>query len=859
MLAAGFQVLANPLWLPLEGFLLMVLMISLFFIAGLAVGWLIATRRYVSKLKANSIEENSGISKCYTTTLKHSLEHLPLAVFVISTDGNLLFANSTCRKLFPSFSSEELLNLKRGISPSWIHPKDNKNIAEIYSTLKNLKIGTLETKVRIKNDSGEWIHLKLTLFSDHSSDTPVSIANENEHRIFGICEDVTLFQTVIQALKDRESRTKRLLSGVRDAAILVLCEDGFIQFCNDSVESVLKYTESELKGQHISVLSPRTELLSGKTLNTFSHADACAYHQETSRRLRKDGTGFWANVLVTSLPAESPYGKNYCVVIRDISSYKREEKELHEWKKRFEQLAENVKEAFWIYDIRSASLVYVSPVFKPLLDINPNTSENFFSEILRKIHPTDLTLARTFMSDLTLGHDADVEFRVMSSNKQIQWLRFKSFAVRDLTNRVYRVVGVAEDVTESKTNQFALRKAKEDADAANKAKSEFLANMSHEIRTPLGAMMGFAELMGDAHNSESDRTSALQAIMRNGRQLSKIIDEILDLSKVEAGKLELEEEEIDVLGFIADVTTLLSLQAKEKGIDLRIEPNGLLPKTIRTDGTKFRQILINIIGNAVKFTSRGAVTISVSSELNAQDSILRLTITDTGPGLDQAQQSRLFQPFVQADSSTRRRFGGTGLGLVLSRRLAQLLGGDLRLQWSRPDVGSCFEISINIGAAKNLKLTESFNSQSTSRTQSIQSQSVPRLDGKKILVVDDAPDNRLIVQRFLTHAGAHVAHAEDGLRGAKMALESDFDLIVMDIQMPEFDGYQTIGYLREHGFDKPVLALSAHAMREDRERSLASGFDEHMSKPVNRQELLSRISFLLDLPKSSFLPNCEKQ
>lgn len=369
--------------------------------------------------------------------------------------------------------------------------------------------------------------------------------------------------------------------------------------------------------------------------------------------------------------------------------------------------------------------------------------------------------------------------------------------------------------------------------------------------------MGFAELMGDAHNSEADRTSALQAILRNGRQLSKIIDEILDLSKVEAGKLELEEEEIDVLGFIGDVTTLLSLQAKEKGIDLRIEPDGLLPKTIRTDGTKFRQILINVIGNAVKFTARGTVTISVSAELKTQSSLLKLTVTDTGLGLDQVQQSRLFQPFVQADSSTRRRFGGTGLGLVLSRRLAQLLGGDLELLWSKPDIGSCFGIILNIGPAKNLRLTESNERNRTKQTQSPQIHGSPRLDGKKILVVDDAPDNRLIVQRFLTHAGAFVAHAEDGLSGAKMALESDFDLVVMDIQMPEFDGYQTIGYLREHGFDKPVLALSAHAMREDRERSLACGFDEHMSKPVNRQELLSRISFLLTLAKSNFLPNCE--
>jgi PAS domain S-box-containing protein len=561
--------------------------------------------------------------------------------------------------------------------------------------------------------------------------------------------------------------------------------------------------------------------------------------------VRKDGKGFWASVLITSLPSEPLEKKNYCVVIRDVSSYKREEKELHEWKKRFEQLAENVKEAFWIYDVRAASLVYVSPVFKPLIDVTPSTSESFFSDILRKIHPADLTLARTFFSDLTLGHDSSVEFRIREQTGHLHWIKFKSFAVKDISSRVHRIVGVAEDVTENKNAQFALRKAKEEADAANKAKSEFLANMSHEIRTPLGAIMGFAELVGDTQSSDEERLSAVQAILRNGRQLAKIIDEILDLSKVEAGRLELDEEIIEPLSFIEDVTTLLSLQAREKAVALSLEPKGVLPATIRTDGTKLRQILINIIGNAIKFTSRGSVSIAVSADLDSEKSTLNIVVTDTGLGLDRAQQSRLFQPFVQADSSTRRRFGGTGLGLVLSRRLAQLLGGDLRLLWSTPDVGSCFEISLDIGPAHKLKLEDSLKGQRRTNAESHSATLSVRLDGKKILVVDDAPDNRLIVQRFLAHAGAKVDLTDNGMSGAQMALENNYDLIVMDIQMPEFDGYQTIAYLREKGFARPVVALSAHAMREDKERSLASGFNEHLSKPVNRQELLSRIAYLV--------------
>jgi PAS domain S-box-containing protein len=789
-------------------------------------------------------------------------EALPMAVFLLSKSLSLVYANSTCKRLFSNFTFKDEEKIRTGEIPEWIHPKDGRNLFEIWNTLKGLTHGAVETRVRIRGENGDWIwiQLKLTAVVDDTTTDPNLADNEpsSGFKILGTCEDITVFQTAIHALRDRESRTKRLLSGVKDAAILILCEDGYIQFCNDAAQSVLGFTEAELVGQHVSLLSPRPELISGQLLNTLAQADSNLHHEEITRRIRKCGNGFWASVLTTALTAEIPYSKNYCMVIRDVSHYKREEKELHEWKKRFEQLSENVKEAFWIYDVRAASMVYISPVFQPLLNISPEAGDSFFSEVLRKVHPSDLILARNFMSDLTLGQDASVEFRVLSHSDDEQWLSFKSFAVRDSSNRTHRIVGVAEDVTEGKTAQIALRNAKEEADAANKAKSEFLANMSHEIRTPLGAIMGFAELMGDFQNSEEERLLALQAILRNGRQLTKIIDEILDLSKVEAGKLEIEEEEIELLGFIEDVTTLLSLQAREKGIALQIEPRGILPVKITTDGTKLRQILINIIGNAVKFTSRGSVTIELSVALDAKQSMLHITVTDTGPGLDENQSGRIFQPFVQADSSTRKRFGGTGLGLVLSRRLAKLLGGDISLRWSRPGSGSCFAISLAIGPAHNLKLSETTKTSRKNIAGFDAKSPLTRLEGKSILVVDDAADNRLIVQRFLSHAGAQVEHAEDGRTGARMALERNYDLIVMDIQMPEFDGYQTIEFLRRNGFNKPVIALSAHAMREDRERSLASGFSEHLCKPVNRRELLARIATLLK-PVSSFSPNYEMQ
>jgi PAS domain S-box-containing protein len=787
-------------------------------------------------------------------------EALPLACFVLDHNLRVIWSNSKSKNIFKDYRDSDIKNFAAGYSPTWIHPDDAADAIALFRGIRQTNNLTAVTKIRVLGNDKDWMCLQIKLTTikfdvSHSHrQSPRSSAIANRKLTLGTCEDVTLFENAIDALRDRQLRAKRLLSGIRDAAVLVLCENGFIQFCNEAVTDVLGYSKDELTGKHISFLSPKTELLSGKILRSFSLADERNFHEEVTRRIRKSGEGFWASVLVTSLPAEPPYSKNYCVVIRDVSEAKREERELQEWKKRFEQLAENVKEAFWIYDVRSATLDYISPVFKQLLGIDPHIGNLFFSEILRKSHPNDMNLVRNFISDLTLGNDSRIEFRrthlneenlITSHQNEHQWISFKSFAVRDSAGRVHRMVGVAEDITESKNAQIALKEAKDAADTANQAKSEFLANMSHEIRTPLGAMMGFAEIVGNFQNSDEEKHEALQAILRNGHQLNKIIDEILDLSKVEAGKLELEEEAFELIPFMSDVTTLLSLQAREKGISLKIEQTGILPKSIRTDGTKFRQILINIVGNAVKFTDKGTVSIDLSTELHLYRTKLFVRVTDTGPGLSQEQQKRLFQPFVQADSSTRRRFGGTGLGLVLSRRLANLLGGDLQILWSILGKGSCFEISLSLGPACNLDFSEAPDTLNhVSRPARNKNTSV-RLDGFHILVVDDAPDNRLIVQKFLTHSGATVEHAADGRSAAQRALKQNFDLIVMDIQMPEFDGYETVSYLRKRGYKKPIIALSAHAMREDRERSLAFGFNEHLSKPVDRNELLTHIQALL--------------
>jgi signal transduction histidine kinase/ActR/RegA family two-component response regulator len=393
---------------------------------------------------------------------------------------------------------------------------------------------------------------------------------------------------------------------------------------------------------------------------------------------------------------------------------------------------------------------------------------------------------------------------------------------------------------ELQQRELELKQAKESAEAANSAKSAFLANMSHEIRTPLGAILGFADLLVHSQMSEAEKISSVETIKRNGRLLSNIINDILDLSKVEAGKLEIEKVDVPFEELVSDITSLLTLEASEKGLQLNLTTDGAIPNSIHTDPLRVRQILLNIVGNAIKFTERGSV--DVVAKLVSEPSGTRklaFQVQDTGRGLSAEQASRLFNPFTQADASTTRKFGGTGLGLVLSRRLAKVLGGNVTLTSSQPGEGSVFTITIDPGNIDKVFL-QNFDPKKNPITASATSS--VSLSGFKILVVDDSLDNQTLVSRFLRRSGAVISTAQNGQEAVETTLSEKPDLILMDLQMPTMDGYEATKRLRGLGYHQPIIALTAHAMKQERIRCLASGFNDHLSKPIDSQALLLMIS-----------------
>jgi signal transduction histidine kinase len=385
---------------------------------------------------------------------------------------------------------------------------------------------------------------------------------------------------------------------------------------------------------------------------------------------------------------------------------------------------------------------------------------------------------------------------------------------------------------------------KDIAEAANEAKSRFLANMSHEIRTPLGAVLGFSELLNmSSEKLDEEQLHSVSSIIRNGKQLLQLIESILDLSKIEADRIEIEKLPVSLSELVTDLNAAHAHVASEKGIKFSISFTGKVPKTIKSDPVRLRQILNNLIANAIKFTEKGHVNVLIGLTVHERASQkLSFTIEDTGCGLAQHEVDKIFQPFTQADSSTTRKFGGTGLGLGIARQLAVLLGGNVELVKSAPLQGSVFRATVDPGPLQAIELVQLVDDYKSSSIGDDASTKKGALSGIRILVVDDAPDNRKIIGRFLELAGAQVDLAADAAEGVHKALTNFYDVILMDIQMPGIDGYEAAHLLREKKYKRPIIALTAHAMKEELERCLNSGFSRYLSKPITLPGLVEGIT-----------------
>lgn len=393
------------------------------------------------------------------------------------------------------------------------------------------------------------------------------------------------------------------------------------------------------------------------------------------------------------------------------------------------------------------------------------------------------------------------------------------------------------EIIQREQTEQRLKESEASALAASKAKSAFLANMSHEIRTPMAAIMGYADVLLD-HLKDPDNRNCVIVMKRNGQHLLGLINDILDLSRIEAGRLDVEFEPIPLMHFVSDLHSLMYVRADEKALDFDVKFASEIPDRIKTDSTRLRQVLINLIGNAIKFTEKGRVLLAVGmSETNE----LTFSVRDTGIGISQEQQKRLFKPFSQGDSSVTRNYGGSGLGLDISNRLTRMLGGSISVE-SKLGVGSTFTLTIPIFSTDGSSLVKPLSLEKSNLV--VDETRMTQKLNCRILVVDDRRDVRHISQHFLEKAGAEVATAENGRQGIDLAIAArdkgePFDLVVMDMQMPVVHGMEAVAALRLAGIDWPIIALTADAMEGDRDKYLNGGCDDYLAKPIDQRKLVA--------------------
>jgi PAS domain S-box-containing protein len=514
----------------------------------------------------------------------------------------------------------------------------------------------------------------------------------------------------------------------------------------------------------------------------------------------------------------------------------------HTTKSRLELALASARAGLWDWSVREGTF-RTNETFHAMLGEPPISGPIPLGHFAERLHPDDVdrtfdTLEKAQASD---EFEYEVEFRLRCADGTYRWIRSTGAVIeRDENGTALRMIGQHIDIHESRQ---ALAAAK----AANQAKSEFLANMSHEIRTPMTAILGYTDLLdSDAAESREMQREAVQTIRSNAQHLLTIINDILDMSKIEAGRMSVERIAMNPAQIVEEVVSLVRPRASGKGIGVNVAYDTPIPERIESDATRLRQILLNLTGNAIKFTEVGSVTIHAACDPEGER--MEFSVVDTGIGMspEQCEAIARFEAFSQADTSTARRFGGTGLGLRISNSLARLLGGWIDVK-SQEGSGSTFTLSIATGSLEGVPMLGSdqiLSMPGPARTQEQEPRRTTErlLEGARILLAEDGPDNQRLISYLLKKAGADVQLADNG-RIAAEAIEGATpetlpELVLMDMQMPELDGYGAMRRLRRQGCTIPIVALTAHAMDGDRQKCLDAGADDYLTKPVDKNELI---------------------
>jgi PAS domain S-box-containing protein len=633
---------------------------------------------------------------------------------------------------------------------------------------------------------------------------------------------------------------------ISSEAIIVADQATRILLFSAGAEANFGYTADEILGQPIERLIPtRFRAMHKQHVDQFASAPAKSKVMGERNQLvglRKSGEEFPAEASLSK--HQTPDGLLFTTIVRDITEHWRAETALAESEAKYRALADNVTDIILLFG-PDGLIRYVSPACRSL-GLEPEGQigqpiTNFIAPEQREYLPAILGV---LFSGAELDSTSRRLYKLLDQSGHDVWFESNPRLMRDEAGDVREVVSVLRDVTKTLAMEEELRCKRAEAETATMAKGEFLANMSHEIRTPLTGIVGFAGLLEKMDGLPEQARTYARRIITGSQALLSVVNDVLDFSKIEARQIELDPQPFDPKAFVEETVELLRAQARAKGLALSVEASGALPAAVRADSGRARQVLLNLLGNAIKFTASGAVTVKVSY-LADSGARLRIAVSDTGVGIPAERADRLFQRFSQVDGSIARRYGGTGLGLAICKSLTELMGGEIGVD-SEIGRGSTFWFTI---AAPTATLEAPAAADEAGDWT---------VGPARILVVDDTAVNRELVSALLSPFDVHLTEAASGAEAVNAALITAFDLILMDMQMPGMDGLAATRAIRataELNRATPIVALSANVLPAQVAACHEAGMDDHIAKPIDPDELLGKIALWIHAPTRRVSPS----
>jgi two-component system, sensor histidine kinase len=740
-------------------------------------------------------------------------EHAPFGMCVSSLDGRFMQVNAEFSRMV-GYSEQELLASNW---PALTHPDDVAPSQWLMDQLGQHPSGYVEMEKRYIHRAGNvvWGRTRIALVHDFGGLPAYYVVH---------IEDITGRRRATEALEESEQRFRNMADSC-PTMLWVTDSDGGNQFINRMYRDFTGATPEQVAGGQWRLLVHPED--GPNYVGAWERAvQEHAPFRAEARVRRFDGE--WRLLGSYAQPRLSPGGEflGHIGLSSDITERRQADLAVRSSEERFRELAENIREVFWIMPPTGDEMLYVSPAYEHVWE---KTCESLYQNPegwIEAIHPDDAENARLLFARQIQGESIESEYRITTPGGRQKWIRDRAFPIRDEAGNLVRVVGIADDITEGKRYEEDLIHAWEGADAANRAKSRFLANMSHEIRTPMNGVLGMLQLLlSTVLTAEQQRY--VTVAQNSGTALLALIDNILDLSKIEARKVTLERLAINVRQIVEDVIQLLRVQAATKGLDVRSCLAPEIPTLLLGDAHRLRQVLTNLAANAIKFTERGVVTLD--AELLGQENgsaTVRFAITDTGIGIRREQAALLFSPFTQADASTTRKYGGTGLGLAICKQLVEMMGGTIGVE-SQEDQGSTFWFTLALELAP-----VGLHSAPAKPVDAIL-RGTRLLSSARILVAEDNATNREVALAQLRKLGYQADAVDDGAAAVEAVRDGRYDLVLMDCQMPVMDGFEATRMIRTSTRPNlPIIAVTADAMSGDRTRCLSEGMNDYLTKPV---------------------------